>query len=94
MDKESLEQALALAQERRTSLEATVQSLAIAKTNLLELLVAAKAAVREVDARDIVLPVGDLVHPRFRLGNNTGVELDNAMVAREVHKALLKEGRV
>lgn len=98
MDKESLDQALALAQERITSLESTLTRLNCKQIRMLEALSAAQPAARHALKNYIGLEKGSRTHPRFLGFINPTVpdynRLDNSIVASEIGSILESEGWV
>lgn len=98
MDKESLDQALALAQERITSLEATCRRLSVERVNMLEVLSAAQPAARYALKNLISLERGSRTHPRFSWPQNPTLpesnRLSNSTVASEIGRILESEGWV
>lgn len=95
MDEKSLDQALALAQERITSLESTLTRLSCKQTRMLEALSAVQPAARYVLRNFIALDGGKRTHPRFlgfRNPTRTDNGLDNSIVASEIGSILESEG--
>lgn len=97
MDNESLKQALALAQERITSLESTLTRLNCKQIRMLEALSAVQPAARYALKNYIGLEGGKRTHNRFfgfRNPTRNDSCLDNSIVASEIGSILESEGWV
>lgn len=90
MDEETIADALDSAQERITSLQATVTRLSGREIRFLEVLSAAQPAVRRAAAEGATLQKGSRTHPRFATAQSGGQDLDNGKVADELNQ-MLKE---